>query len=112
MTRLQALDRNQIARDAINSVLRDGLRSPPPSSWSVSARDNHSGEPALYVSVEMPAETDIPKVSDRNRLIAGMMSALERIGDDRFPYLYFGPRADEASLDDEEPTYDGDKDSF
>ena len=66
----------------------------------MAARDNHTGEPALYVFVTMPAERDIPDVSAQRRLTAAMVAALEKIDDRRFPYLYFGPREENANYDE------------
>jgi hypothetical protein len=108
MTTETLINRDQRARGALETVIRDILRSPSPRRISVTARDNHSGEPALYVFVTMPAEKDIPAVSARNRLVGNMLTALEQIDDERFPYVHFGPReggmgdSDESSGRDED----------
>ena len=85
--------------------------SPKPLRWSVSARDDHSGEPALYVLVEMPAEGDIPNIAKQNRLVADMMTALERIEEERVPHLYFGPRSDDTNIESDDAPTDWDEDA-
>ena len=110
MTTQVLTTRDERARGVLESALLAALRSPAPLHISVAARDNHSGEPAFYVYVEMPAEQDFPDVGAQNRLIVDMLSALERIDDNRFPYLHFGPREDEAGDNDGEDAYEPDED--
>jgi len=104
----QALStRDERAETAIETSIRDRLFSPAPKEITVSAQDNYSGEPALYVYVEMPSSQDIPDEALQNILVVRMLAALEEIGDARFPYLFFGPRdlpagKDAGLLDDEE----------
>jgi hypothetical protein len=94
------ITRDERARAALEAAVLDFLRSPPPKRISVTARDNHTGDPAFYVFVEMPSEADIPDVPARRPLKAAMAAALEKIDDGRFPYLHFGPR-EETGGDDE-----------
>ncbi len=89
--------RDERARDALEAVIREALRSRQVAGISVSAHDNHTGEPALYVYVTMGSEAEIPDILLQNKLMQKMISALEQVEDDRFPYLHFGPR--EQSLD-------------
>ncbi len=84
--------RNQKAQAEIEGLVRNELTSPPPKMITVSAEDNHSGEPSLYVYVVMPSAQDIPAEPQQNRLVVRMIQALEKIDDPRFPYLNFGPQ--------------------
>jgi hypothetical protein len=104
-------NRDQRARGALETTVRDLLTSPSPKKVSVTARDNHSGEPALYVFVTMPTEKDIPGVAAQNRLVGDMLAALEQIDDERFPYVHFGPRDGDARSGDNEEGSARDADS-
>ena len=86
------LQRNQIAHEAIEGVLKRDINTPPPLRWTITPRQDHSGEPSLYVYVEMPTEADIPQNSKQNQLVAAMLTELESLGDERLPHLHFGPR--------------------
>jgi hypothetical protein len=57
---------------------------------SVTAREDHSGEPAYYVSVTMKSSKDVPTTAVGNDLTHRMRLALAERDDDRFPYLYVG----------------------
>jgi hypothetical protein len=81
------------ARSVIDSVLSAELAALSPKSIVVTPRDNHSGEPALYVYVVVASAQDIPGEPEQNRLVGQLISALAQIGDSRFPYLYFGSRS-------------------
>jgi hypothetical protein len=100
MTKIQFSTRNDRAHEAIDAIIRKTIKAPAPVRWSVAAVDNHSGEPSLYVYVEMPNERDIPGLAERNRLVTALLGALERIDDERFPYLSFGPREGDEGGDD------------
>ena len=88
--------RNERAQAAVEAVIRSALPSPAPKDVRIAARDNHSGEPSLYIYVEMPDEPSIPDVGAQNHLSSQLMTALQALDDDRFPYVYFGPRGPEA----------------
>jgi hypothetical protein len=100
MTTQSLMTQDERARVALETAVGDVLQLPPPKDVSVAARDNHTGEPALYVFVTMPAEKDIPDVSAQRRLTIAMVAALEKIDERRFPYLYFGPREENAVYDE------------
>ena len=91
MIRQLAQTRDQRATALIEDIVRRTLRSPAPTKVAVSARDNHSGEPSLYVNVTMTGEEHIPDIAMQNRLSGELLSALQANDDDRFPYVYFGP---------------------
>lgn len=101
MTTQSLTTQDERARAALEATVGDVLRFPPPKGVSVAARDNHTGEPALYVFVTMPAEKNIPDVSAQRRLTIAMVAALEKIDDRRFPYAYFGPREEGAGYDED-----------
>jgi len=92
MTTQLMSNRDQRARDVMEAVIRDALQSPAPESIYFSAHDNHSGEPSLYVYITMPEERFIPDIEARNRLSGALLTALQSLDDDRFPYVYYGPR--------------------
>ncbi len=92
------LQRNQIAYEAIEGVLRRDIITPPPVRWTITPQQDHSDEPSVYIYVEMPAEADIPKISAQNQLFVAVLTALEAIGDERLPHLHFGPRDREKAL--------------
>ena len=81
--------RDAKAQSAIESVLAANMATLSPESIFVTARDNHSGEPALYVYVVVPSAKEIPAEPEQNRLVLDMIDALEQIDDSRFPYLHF-----------------------
>lgn len=93
MTTQTVTSRDQRARATVDAVIRRALQSPAPREIAVSAHDNHSGEPALYVSVTMPDERDIPDIPTQNRLSSELLSSLREMDDDRFPYVFYGPRS-------------------
>lgn len=84
--------RDQRAWAAIEAVIRDALRSPPPENIYFSAHNNHSGEPSVYVYIMMPEERFIPDIASQNRLSGELLTALQSLDDDRFPYVHYGPR--------------------
>ena len=90
---------------ALRGVLDRNLSKPPyvTADFSTNRFENHSGEPALYIHVQMPSEKDIPDVAVQSRLTREMMAALEELGDERFPYFSFGPRKGE---DEKKIVYD------
>ena len=88
--------RDERAQATVDAVIRDALQSPAPKEITISARDNHSGEPSLYVYVVMPEERFIPDVATQNRLSSQLMTALQRLDDNRFPYLFYGPRGQDT----------------
>jgi hypothetical protein len=89
MTTQTRSNRDVKARSAIESVLRTELALSP-ERIIVTPRENHSGEPALYVLVVAASEQDIPGEPEQNRLVVRMIEALNEIDDSRFPYLTFG----------------------
>jgi hypothetical protein len=99
MTTQSLMTKDERARAALEAAVSEVLRSPPPKGVSVTARDNHTGEPTLYAFDTMQAEKDIPDVSAQRRLTIAMVAALEKIDDRRVPYLYFGPREETAGRD-------------
>ena len=90
MTTKTLSNRDERARGAIESVLKAEMAALSPKSIFVTARENYSGEPALYVYVVVPSARDIPAEPEQNRLVVQTVAALEQIEDTRFPYLYFG----------------------
>lgn len=110
MTTELARPRDQRTKLALENAVREALISPAPTEVRVSARDNHSFEPSFYVSVTMPSQADIPDSTTQNQRVVKMMGALERIDEDRYPYLYFGPYEQEADLSDEEGDFGRDED--
>lgn len=84
------MTRDERAISAIKSVLTKELAGLSPERIIVTARENHSGEPALYVLVVVTAEQDIPGEREQNRLVVRMVDALDQLEESRFPYLYFG----------------------
>ncbi|HXT07937.1 MAG TPA: hypothetical protein VN715_13485 [Roseiarcus sp.] len=91
MTTRTLSNRDAKARAAIESVVKKELAGRPLERIIVTARENHSGEPALYVLVVVASEQDIPGEREQNRVVVKMVEALEQIDDARFPYLHFGP---------------------
>ena len=108
MTTQTLVTRDQRAQSALETVIRSELASPSPKAISVTAQENHSGEPSLYVYVVMPSAQDIPREPGQNRLVVRMIAALEQIEDLRFPYLYFGPQDPSAAADEITPAEDED----
>ncbi len=90
MTTKTLSNRDAKARDALDSIVRKELAGRPVEKIIVTPRENHSGEPAFYVTVVVASEKDVPPVSEQNRLVGQMLNELEQIDDDRFPYLHFG----------------------
>jgi len=82
--------RDAEAKAAIEAVVRKELAGTPLERIIVTPRENHSGEPALYVLVVVASEQAVPTEPEQNRLVAKMVEALEHIDEPRFPYLYFG----------------------
>jgi len=108
MTRVQSYTRTEQDLKTVRSVLDRALTNPRYKRAEVATRyENHSGEPALYIYVEMPSEKDIPELGAQNRLIMDLTAALKERGDERFPYLSFGPREGD---DDRETVYESDED--
>ena len=82
--------RDEEAKTVLKTVVDKELAGRPIERIIVTPRDNHSGEPAFYVTVVVASEKDVPPVSEQNRLVVRMIEELERIDEDRFPYLHFG----------------------
>ena len=110
MTTEKTRPRDQRAKLALEAAVREALQSPPPVDVRVSAHDNNSFEPSFYVKVTMPSQADIPDTTIQNRVAGKMIEALEQIDEDRFPYLYFGPYAQDADLSDDEDDFGQDAD--
>ncbi len=94
MTTQMLPTRDQRAHEVVETIIRRSLHSPAPKNILVSAHENHSGEPAIYIYVTMPEERNIPDVVTQNHLSSEIISALKQADDERFPYLSFGPRSD------------------
>jgi hypothetical protein len=90
MTTKIVSNRDERALAAIKTVVDKELAGRPIERVIVTPRDNHSGEPAFYVTVVVASEKDVPQVSEQNRLVVRMIEELEQLDDDRFPYLHFG----------------------
>ena len=90
--------RNELTEQLINETVRKALPAHGLRQISISARDSHSGEPALYVYVLMSDENQIPEIEAQNQLSADLLTALQHIGDDRFPYVSYGPRKADVPL--------------
>jgi hypothetical protein len=90
MTTRTLSNRDIRATAVIEDVVNRELAGRPIERLIVAPRDNHSGEPAFYVTVVVDSEKDVPQISEQNRLVAKIMEGLEQIDDDRFPYLHFG----------------------
>ena len=90
MTTKTQTRRNANAESALKAVVSRELAGRPLERIIVTARDNHSGEPALYVLAVVATESDVPPEPEQNLLVGQMIEALENIDDARFPYLHFG----------------------
>jgi hypothetical protein len=90
MTTKTQTRRDANAESAIKAVVSREMTGRPLERIIVTPRDNHSGEPALYVLVVVASEKDVPPEPDQNRLVGQMIDELEQIDDTRFPYLHFG----------------------
>ena len=98
---------NQAAEAALEAAVRSTVGIPKPLRIHVKARDNHSGEPSFYVLVEMPKESDIPSLPVEQSVTRAMLAALDRLDDERFPYLSFSagdmPRVGGPAGEDDDP---------
>ena len=110
MTMEKTMTRDERAKLTLEATVREALQSPSPKEIRVSAHDNNSFEPSFYVHVTMPSEADIPDSKTENELVVKMMEALERIDEDRYPYLYFGPYDHDADVSGEEDDFGQDAD--
>ena len=95
LSRIEA-EIKRIVTDALGPDLIEEIR--------VSARDDHSGEPAFYVGVTMRFGRDVPGPIKQNEINRELVVGLAELDETRFPYLFFD------ALDDErEPEPDGDE---
>jgi hypothetical protein len=90
MTTKTQTRRDANAENAIKAVVNREMAGRPLERIIVTPRENHSGEPALYVLVVVASDKDVPPEPDQNRLVGQMIDELEQIDDTRFPYLHFG----------------------
>ena len=73
----------------IEAVIEESLGAGLIFSTRMTAYRDHADEPALSIAVTMKSAKDIPGAARRSELTRKLRAALSRLGDSRFPYLYF-----------------------
>ncbi len=73
----------------IKRIIEESLGAERISSASVTPYRDHADEPALSIGVSMKSAEDIPDSRRQTELTQRLVQALARLGDSRFPYLYF-----------------------
>lgn len=91
--------RTEKAERTVASVIHDFMGKSAIESVRVSAAEDHTGEPALYVLIRLKPGRGRPSGADSIRLMKAMRDALQDISDDRFPYLSFSAPGDEQAED-------------
>lgn len=94
---------------ALRRILEEGLGADRIHRIAVTPYIDHAGEPAYSIAVSMKSAKDIPVSRRQTELTHELREALGKLGDPRFPYLYFDAldieRSDDEA-DDFEPLAD------
>ncbi len=93
------MNRDQDAAHAIASAARRRLGDAAIERIRVFPEDDHTGEPALSVLIDLKQQRDRPSGADFIELIKSMRDALEDAGDARFPYVSISAPGDEPAED-------------
>jgi len=93
------VSRDEDAAQAIASAARLRLGEAAIGRIRVFPEDDHAGEPAFSVLIDLTDQRFRPSGADFLALIKAMRDALEDIGDTRFPYVNISAPGDEQAED-------------
>jgi hypothetical protein len=81
-------DQSETERE-LKRVIEESLGADRVSSTRVTPYIDHADEPAYSIAVSMTSERDIPDSRRQTELTQRLVETLTRLGNPRFPYLYF-----------------------
>src|SRR5271163_3209744 len=91
--------RDEQAEAAVKSAILGIFENPAIEHIEVRAGNDHTGEPALFVTIYLTAAQERMSGSRLLDTIAAAATALRAIDDDRFPYVTFLAPEDEPAED-------------
>ena len=93
------MSRDEDAAQAIATAAKRRLGDAAIQSLRVFPEEDHTGEPALSVLIDLNDQRFRPTGVDYIQLIKAMRDALQDIGDTRFPYVSISAPGDEQAED-------------
>jgi hypothetical protein len=96
---MSTVAQDRAAERVITTVVNDLLGKTNVESVRVYSADDHTGEPALYVLIDLTHKDARPSGVESIGLVKAMRDALQDIDDDRFPYVSFSAPGDEQAED-------------
>ena len=84
----------------LKRIIEDSLGPRRVFSTRITSYLDHAGEPAFSISVSMTSAKDIPDARRQTELTQRLVDTLTRLGNPRFPYLYFDALDIDRSPDD------------
>ena len=91
------------AKRAVQKAIRGILAETKIEEINVGFREDHTGAPALFVTVSLKSGQASPSGTKLIDSIKAMTDSLLEIGDDRFPYLSFNAPEDNQAEDTRRP---------
>jgi len=101
---MDANDRNRETERAIKATIERCMEKSAVDKVSVYSAEDHTGEPALFVTVRLKAGRRRPSGAKSIDLLKALRDELQDVGDDRFPYLTFSAPGDELAEPNERKT--------
>ncbi len=93
------MSRDDDAAQAIASAARRRLSDDAIQDIRVIPEEDHTGEPAFSVLIDLSDQHFRPSGADFLALVKAMRDALEDVGDTRFPYVNISAPGDEQAED-------------
>ncbi len=93
------MSRDEDAAEAIASAARQRLGDAAVQEIRVFAEEDHAGEPAFSVLIDLNDQRFRPSGIDFIELVTAMRDALQDLGDARFPYVSISAPGDEQAED-------------
>ena len=93
------MSRDDDAAQAIASAARRRLSDDAIQDIRVIPEEDHTGEPAFSVLIDLSDQRFRPSGVDFLALVKAMRDALEDVGDTRFPYVNISAPGDEQAED-------------
>ncbi len=94
---METSDRNRETERTIRATIDRLIEKTAVVKVSVHSAEDHTGEPALFVTVRLKAGRRRPSGAKSIDLLKALRDALQDAGDDRFPYLTFSVPGDELA---------------
>jgi len=94
---MDANDRNRQTERAIKAAIDRFMEKSAVDTVSVHSAEDHTGEPALFVTVRLKAGHRRPSGAKSIDLLKALRDALQDVDDDRFPYVTFSAPGDELA---------------